>query len=130
VNALAVRGSVRILKARDRFGDYGLVGACVFRKADSTACEVDTLLMSCRVLGRGAEDAFLHAIGNAAAAQGASRLVAPFIAGPRNQLMQDFLARRGFQETQPNTWVLPLAEIPALPKHVRWVGHEEHLAAL
>ena len=130
MKALAVSYSVRILKARDRFGDYGLVGACVFHKAESAASEVDTLLMSCRVLGRGVEDAFLHAIAAAAAAQGATRLVAPFVAGPRNQLAKDFLVRTGFQETQPNTWVLPVAEIPALPKHVRWVGREEHLAAL
>jgi FkbH-like protein len=122
VKALAVSYSVRILKARDRFGDYGLVGACVFHKAESAACEVDTLLMSCRVLGRGVEDAFLHAVAAAAAAQGATRLVAPFVAGPRNQLAKDFLVRTGFQETQPNTWVLPLAEAPALPKHVRWIG--------
>ncbi len=122
VKALAVSCPVRILKARDRFGDYGLVGACVFRKAESAACEVDTLLMSCRVLGRGVEDAFLHAIASAAAAQGASRLVAPFVEGPRNHLVKDFLVRSGFRENQPNTWVLPLAEAPDLPKHVRWIG--------
>ena len=129
MRAVADNDSVLIVKARDRFGDYGLVGACIVRKPVSAACEIDTLLMSCRVLGRGVEDAFLHAMAKAAAARGASQLVAPFVAGPRNQLVKEFLARSGFFETQPNTWVRTVTEIPALPKHVRWVGGKEQLTA-
>jgi FkbH-like protein len=128
VKALAGEDSLLIIKASDRFGDYGLVGVCIISKSDSAACEIDTLLMSCRVLGRGAEDAFLHAMARTAAAKGAARLVAPFVPGPRNQLMKDFLARSGFRETQPNTWVLPVTEIPPLPKHIRWVGGKEQVA--
>jgi FkbH-like protein len=129
VKAVVGEHSVLIVKARDRFGDYGLVGACIVRKAESAVCEIDSLLMSCRVLGRGVEDAFLHAIAKIAAAQGASRLVAPFIAGPRNQLVKDFLARSAFRETQPDAWVRMVTEIPELPKHIRWVGGKEQLAA-
>jgi FkbH-like protein len=122
MRGVADTDSVLIVKARDRFGDYGLVGACVCRKAESETVEVDTLLMSCRVLGRGVEDAFLHAVASAAAVQGATQLVAPFVEGARNHLVKDFLVRSGFRETQQNTWVLPLAKAPALPKHVRWTG--------
>jgi FkbH-like protein len=129
VKAVAGEDSVLIIKARDRFGDYGLVGVCIIRKPESAACEIDTLLMSCRVLGRGAEDAFLHAIARAAATMGAATLAAPYVVGPRNRLVKDFLARSRFRETQPNTWVLPVTEIPALPKHIRWVGGKEQLAA-
>ncbi len=128
MKGVADTGSALIVKARDRFGDYGLVGACIIGKPASGACEIDTLLMSCRVLGRGVEDAFLHAMARTAAAKGAARLVAPFVAGPRNQLVRDFLARSGFRETQPNTWVLPVTEIPPLPKHIRWLGGKEQVA--
>ena len=77
MRAVADNDSVLIVKARDRFGDYGLVGACIVRKPVSAACEIDTLLMSCRVLGRGVEDAFLHAMAKTAAARGASSLSPP-----------------------------------------------------
>ncbi|MEX0585773.1 MAG: HAD-IIIC family phosphatase, partial [Pirellulales bacterium] len=45
----------------DRFGDNGLIGVltCKPRAGEPDALEIDNWLMSCRVLGRGAEDAFL-----------------------------------------------------------------------
>ena len=73
VRALEAQSSVLVLGARDRFGDYGDVGVCVLRPgADPDRWEVDTLLMSCRALGRGVEDAFLHGIAARAAEQGAT----------------------------------------------------------
>ena len=122
VQGLGADHRVLVLKARDRFGDYGLVGACILRQAAGGVCEIDTLLMSCRVLGRGVEDAFLHAMAKAAAEDGAGTLVAPFVEGPRNQLCKEFLKRSGFQEAQPNVWSLPLQELPALPKHLVWAS--------
>src|SRR5262249_4691329 len=108
VRSLQPGASVLIIKARDRFGDYGLVGACTLRNEHAGVCELDTLLMSCRVLGRGVEDAFLHAIASSAAGQGASLVVAPFVPGPRNQVLKDFLVRAGFREAEPNRWELPI----------------------
>lgn len=58
----------RVVRVTDRFGDYGLVGLAVgeARPSDSEL-RVDTLLMSCRALGRGAEHALLASMANAAA---------------------------------------------------------------
>jgi len=125
VSSLAKDCSVWIVKARDRFGDYGLVGVGFVRNVDSTVCEIDSLLMSCRVLGRGVEDAFLYAITKAAPGQSASLLRAPFVQGPRNQLLKDFLIRTGFCEASPNNWELDIAKVPAPPKHIRWVNQEQ-----
>jgi predicted enzyme involved in methoxymalonyl-ACP biosynthesis len=112
------------LKAQDRFGDYGLVGTCILAPPDqSSACEIDTLLMSCRALGRGVEDAFLYGIATAAARQGASKLVAPYVAGPRNAQIKPFLARHGFAEVQSDVFSLPLEEVAPLPAHVRYIDH-------
>ncbi|MGG6293358.1 HAD-IIIC family phosphatase [Leptolyngbya sp. AN02str] len=44
----------RAVTVRDRFGDYGLVGAMLFAP-QGNAVQVDTFLLSCRVLGRGVE---------------------------------------------------------------------------
>ncbi|MFG2129192.1 SDR family NAD(P)-dependent oxidoreductase [Streptomyces sp. NPDC048751] len=48
----------RTVRVADRFGDYGVVGAALLRTAGETA-ELEAFLMSCRVLGKGVEHAFL-----------------------------------------------------------------------
>jgi predicted enzyme involved in methoxymalonyl-ACP biosynthesis len=67
-------------QARDRFGDYGLVGVCILNDAPVTPGNRH-LADELRALGRGAEDAFLHAIARAAIRQGAQRLVAHYVEG-------------------------------------------------
>ena len=42
----------RAVEVRDRFGDYGLVGVMIFG-GRGAELEIDTFLLSCRVLGRG-----------------------------------------------------------------------------
>jgi FkbH-like protein len=119
---LAAEQLVIVLKAQDRFGDYGLVGTCILVPPDqSGGCEIDTLLMSCRALGRGVEDAFLYGVGAAAARQGASKLVARYVAGPRNAQIKPFLARHGFTEVQSDIFSLPLEEVSPLPAHLRFI---------
>lgn len=49
----------------DRFGDYGLVGVVLY-EAEADRFKVDTLLLSCRVLGRGVEHAVLSELGQRA----------------------------------------------------------------
>ena len=43
-----------VVCAKDRFGDYGLVGV-VFHKSEKDRLLIDTFLLSCRALGRGVE---------------------------------------------------------------------------
>jgi len=62
---LASGSTVLRVKVRDRFGDYGLVGLVIL-DAISGALGVDTLLLSCRVLGRGVEHAILRQLGEIA----------------------------------------------------------------
>jgi FkbH-like protein len=65
--ALCASGELRalVVHVRDRYGDYGLVGALLVRLRDATL-DVDTFVLSCRVLGRGVE----HRIVNELAAFG------------------------------------------------------------
>ena len=66
IRALLSAGSIVLrVKVRDRFGDYGLVGVVV-ADARSDALVVDTLLLSCRVLGRGVEHGILRHLGEIA----------------------------------------------------------------
>jgi FkbH-like protein len=73
MRALAAAGvEVLAVHVRDRFGDYGLVGVVIAQRGE-VALEVDTFLLSCRVLGRGVEHAIVAKLGELA---GAGRLAA------------------------------------------------------
>ena len=72
VQALASGGrhEIRTVRVRDRFGDYGLVGLVIAARGDET-WNLDTLLLSCRVLGRGVEHQIVADLGRMAASSGA-----------------------------------------------------------
>ena len=57
--------SCLITHVSDRFGDYGLVGVLIY-KIEKEKIDVDTFLLSCRVLGRGVEHKILSELGSIA----------------------------------------------------------------
>ncbi|MCX6624663.1 MAG: HAD-IIIC family phosphatase, partial [Acidobacteria bacterium] len=74
----------------DRFGDYGLVGIALYRVEDSLL-DVDTLLLSCRALGRGAEHRMLNWLGHLAAERGAANVRLRLDYTAKNTPAQNFL---------------------------------------
>ena len=84
------------LALSDRFGDSGITGLAILRFLDGTA-EVDTLLLSCRVLGRRVEDAFLAFLAERARERGARFLVGCYEESPRNEQVRSFYPDRGFE---------------------------------
>ncbi len=86
-------GCLRV-RVSDRFGDYGLVGVLIFG-ARGDALRIDTMLLSCRVLGRGIEHAMLAHLGELAVRQGLARVEAPFVPSPRNEPTENFLMNTG-----------------------------------
>jgi FkbH-like protein len=83
-----------IARVRDRFGDYGLVGAAVFHEADQ-ALQIEALFLSCRALGRGVEYRLLNEIGKIAGSRGLSHVEVDFQCTPRNTPAQEFITRLG-----------------------------------
>ncbi len=79
------------VNVRDRFGDYGLVGVVV-AKTEGRSLLVDTLLLSCRVLGRGVEHAMLRRLGEIAAARNLSHVELPVIPTAKNEPARAFAA--------------------------------------
>jgi FkbH-like protein len=79
------------VQVRDRFGDYGMVGVLLFGTAGATL-EVDTFLLSCRVLGKGVEHRMLSRLGSVALERGLEEVVVPYRETPRNQPVRDFLS--------------------------------------
>lgn len=54
-----------LVRVRDRFGDYGEVGLCVYSLGESEL-NVENFLLSCRVLGKGVEHRLLSELGRTA----------------------------------------------------------------
>jgi FkbH-like protein len=83
------------LRLLDRFGDNGII-AIVIGRLTGTDCQIDTWLMSCRVLGRGVEAATLNLIAAQAAAMGAERLIGTYIPTAKNPMVADHYQKLGF----------------------------------
>lgn len=69
--------------AWDRFGANGLVGVAIVRRHELD-CEIDTFLLSCRVIGRGVEKALAAHIAQAARQNGATTLSGWFLPTSKN----------------------------------------------
>jgi FkbH-like protein len=97
IAALAERPGcfVRHIRLRDRFGDNGLIACLVLRRQDE-ALDVDTWVMSCRVLGRSLEEFIASEIRAIALSSGCSRLVGRYVRSPRNGLVAGLYERLGF----------------------------------
>lgn len=121
---LASDYSIYVIEVQDRFGDYGLVGVCILLRPSggSESVEIETLLISCRALGRGVEDATLFGILELAKSWGGRKLNAELVAGPRNHPVGDFLVRRGFAQADTNHFSLAADATFTRPGHIEWVG--------
>jgi FkbH-like protein len=81
---------VHVVRARDRFGDYGLVGATLSERRGGDL-HVSALMLSCRALGRGVEHRLLNALGAHAERVGADALELAFVPLARNTPARTFL---------------------------------------
>jgi FkbH-like protein len=112
---LATRPEWQVLSisVRDRFGDHGLVGVAITRDEKDT-CEIETFLLSCRVIGRAVETALLSHLAGIAAVRGRRCLRGRFIPTKKNAPARDFYSAHGFQliEEKPDgsVWSLPLPQ--------------------
>jgi len=113
VTAMADDPACQVLSIRvkDRYCDNGLVGVAVTRDAGD-ACTIDTFLLSCRVIGRGVEAAFLAHMAEQARLRGKARLEGWFLPTKKNAPAREFYSSHGFEqvreEPQGSLWVLDL----------------------
>jgi FkbH-like protein len=89
------------IKVRDRFGDHGLVGVAITRDEGET-CQIDTFLLSCRVIGRTVETALLAYIARNAASRGCKRLQGWFLPTKKNSPASEFYRQHGFEIAAQN----------------------------
>jgi FkbH-like protein len=77
------------VKVRDRFGEYGVVGLVIL-DASPGVLGVDTLLLSCRVLGRGIEHTILRRLGERAKQRGLTHVELRFVPTSKNEPARAF----------------------------------------
>ena len=88
--------AVFYLKLSDRTGNLGIVGVGIIKYSERVA-EIDTFLLSCRVIGRGAEDALLSHILTSARARGCTSVRGRYLLSKKNVQVADFYRQRGFR---------------------------------
>jgi FkbH-like protein len=88
------------VRLRDCFGDNGMIAVIIVRPTTPQTFEIDTWLMSCRVLKRRVEEACLAELAARVKAQGGKRLIGRFIPTGRNELVRDHYAKLGFSQAE------------------------------
>ncbi len=106
------------LRLADRFGDNGIIAVVAGRVDEAGRCHIETWLMSCRVLGRGVEQATLALLAEQARALGATELVGEYVPTAKNAMVAEHYARLGFRDAAPrpdggHVSVLPLHDFVA-----------------
>jgi FkbH-like protein len=101
------------VRLADTFGDNGMISVVICRPCEAGAWEIDTWLMSCRVLGRKVEHMVLREILDRARAAGIQKLSGAYRPTDRNKLVADHYSRLGFtkvreEESGLTYWDLPV----------------------
>ncbi len=111
------------LRLTDVHGDNGVIGLVVgYRKGSALA--LDTWLMSCRVLGRGVEEATLNLVVERAQEMGCTRVVGEYRPTAKNGMVREHYKQLGFTlfESEGDgitRWELPLAGFAPRATHMK-----------
>jgi FkbH-like protein len=93
------RGMALLGTVADRFGDHGVVITATVEIGPGRA-EISTFLMSCRVIGREVETAFLGALLAALERRGVKEVIGRYLPTAKNGIVRDFYARAGFAQVE------------------------------
>jgi len=104
-------------QVEDKFGDNGITGVYIVDKNEKNWI-IDTFLLSCRIMGRGIEDAILSQILKDAKQNGVEEVRAKFIPTEKNKPSENFLSDFGFKK-QENFWIYKLNNDIKSPNHLK-----------
>lgn len=102
INAFIAGGAkVWCISVADKFGDNGITGEIIV-KTDGDEAEIDTFLLSCRILGKKIERAFVLSVLDRLREQGIKRVKASFIPTAKNAQVKEFFDGLGFTLLEEN----------------------------
>lgn len=83
------------IAVKDKFGDNGITGVIILEPL-ADGMKIDSFLLSCRILGKGIESAFLRFIMNLLYVRGIKNLCADYSPTAKNVQVADFYEKIGF----------------------------------
>jgi FkbH-like protein len=81
---------------KDKFGEFGITGVAITNIKGEEA-EIDTLLMSCRIIGRNVEFKFASEMIHQLKNHGVKRIYANYIRSTKNEQVLNYLDKVGFK---------------------------------
>jgi FkbH-like protein len=119
------------VRLADIFGDNGMISVVICRPGEVGVWEIDTWLMSCRVLGRKVEHMVLRQILEHARSVGIAKILGTYRPTEKNKLVVEHYAKLGFTKVQEDEtgltrWELLVegAEPESAPMNVVSLGFE------
>lgn len=105
------------VRLEDRFGDNGMISVIICRLIDDVTWEIDTWLMSCRVIGRCVEQAVLNELVRVAEQAGIKTILGVFKPSGKNNLVINHYKKLGFSQKgnreNDSLWVLDVKSYKA-----------------
>ena len=98
IKALSQTGDIITVHMSDKYGDQGLVSVLILTYDGKQAC-IDTFLMSCRVMGRNAENEIMACIRNFLEKKTVKQIKATYIKTAKNAPVIDLFEKLGFSLT-------------------------------
>ena len=107
------------VRLADRFGDFGLTGLLVAFEREG-CLEIESWLMSCRILGRGVEQAMLALALDEARRRGCRELRGEYVATAKNQMASGVYPQFGLVAAGEGRYKLAVADAQiAVPDYIR-----------
>lgn len=117
IRGLADSGDIITVYMADKYGDQGLVAVLILKYGGETA-ELDTFLMSCRVMGRSAENEIMARIKGMLKAKPVKTVKATYIKSAKNAPVADLFERLGFslisEADGGKTYEAKLSDLPTV----------------
>ena len=115
----------RQIRLQDVLGDNGMISVIICKKEENQ-WNIDTWLMSCRVLGREVEQAALQDIITNATDNGVTKLIGTYIPTERNVIVKNHFKKLGFKKISNNdekeVWELNIVnyKFQEVPMHLQY----------
>ena len=101
--------------------EEGLVGVAISVRRSDGSWEIDTFLLSCRVLRRGVETAFLAAVVDDLHTRSREAVTGIYIPSAKNAQVAEFFSDHGFAPVGDGKFVLAACDGVAVPSHIELV---------
>lgn len=89
--------AVYVVSAKDKFGDNGVIAAVIVKRNAADSVEVDSFVMSCRVMSRGIEDHVVTYLENKFRQGGARFMLGHYMQTAKNRPVADLYERLGYE---------------------------------